>query len=258
MKRRYIGIWSMVVLMVLSVGCQDRSLPVTVVETVSYDLAKDVDQDEMWGMLVIGDMRVCSLRDASIIDQTDLFCCPELNVFTALDTCLSGRTFRDMTLRELLAEREYGSVVVCLGLNEAGYPLDSLMRGFGELAGFLVRTQPQATIVFHAVITVDRNQAEQVPYTAPENLDLINAQMQKMAHHYRVNYLEMDPWFADDTGHLRAEAAGAGCRLSQEGCRRWAKWLTEQIPRMEDGYGNEDIGSRYRAFDAAGSGSLGT
>ena len=237
MKLRYIGIWSSVVLIVLFMGCQDRASPVAVVETVS----PDVVQVEPSGMLLIGDMRVCSLRDTAALDQADHFCCPELNVFTALDTCLSDRTFQNMTLRELLAEREYDAVVVCLGLNEAGYPLDRLMRGFQELAGFLVRTQPQATIVFHAVITVDRQQAQQVPYTAPGNLEQINTGIREMALRYRVCFLEMDGWFTDDTGYLRAEAGGTGCRLSQEGCRRWAQWLMEQIPRMEDG--NEDIGS---------------
>lgn len=239
MKVRYISVWVVSLLLWSLAGCGRISAPVTVVETVR-PTAAPVEQIIVTEpcvpgrLLLIGDMRICGLRDLSLTDEADHFCCPEMNVFTAADMRLSDRSFHDMTLRELLAEREYSAVVVCLGLNESGYPMDSLIRGFQELAGLLVRTQPQSTIVFHAVITVGQQQARQVPYTAPENLERINTQIRKLALGYRVQYLEMDPWFTDDAGYLRSEASVDGCHLTPAGCRRWAKWLDEQIPRLEE------------------------
>ena len=88
-------------------------------------------------------------------------------------------------------------------------------------------------VVLHGLIAVGHRQAEQVPYTAPDNLVRIDMKIQQIARRYRVYYVGMDPSFVDEDGFLRWELSTNGRDLTPEGSRHWAKLLSEAIEKME-------------------------
>lgn len=233
MKLRYIGAILLTISLTLVIGCGWTPASIAVVEATAIpptQLQEEtvIEPDEPERMLLIGDMRVCGLRDHARFDGADYFCCPEMSVFNIWDV-----RYQDLSIRDLLAEGEYDIVVVCLGLNESGYPLESLERQYGDLVRFVIQTQPQAMVVLHGLITVGHRQAEQVPYTAPDNLVRIDMKIQEIARRYRVYYVGMDPSFVDGDGFLRWELSTNGCNLTPEGSRHWAKLLSEEIDKME-------------------------
>ena len=182
--------------------------------------------------LFIGDSRTCGLRDHARMDEADYFCDVGMSVFNAQSKQLSDVDFKFESLYSLLADREYGYVFISLGLNEAGYPIDSLLRAYSQLLERVVQTQPQAVIVLQGVMGVTRSWAQRAPHTAPENLRLINDGIQDLARRYRVNYVDANEEFADEAGYLPEEMTADGCHLYARFSSQWAQWLLEEVEKL--------------------------
>ena len=183
-------------------------------------------------VLFIGDSRTCGLRDHARMAEADYFCDVGMNVFNAPKLTLSDVDFRGESLYELLADRDYGYVFIGLGLNEAGYPLESLLRAYQELLDRVVQTQPQAVIVLQGVMAVSRGWADKAPYTAPANLERINIGIQELAQQYRVGYVDANERFADEMGYLPAEMTADGCHLYAKFTHLWAEWLLDEVQKL--------------------------
>lgn len=182
-------------------------------------------------ILFIGDSRTCGLRDHARMDGADYFCDVGMSVFNAHQKVLSDEEFRNEMLYDLLSDREYGYVFIGLGLNEAGYPVESLLRSYRELVDQVVRAQPQAVILLQGVMAVSRDWAERAPYTTPENLSLINTGIRQVALDYRVCYLDTNKQFADESGYLPEKMTADGCHLYAKYTHLWAKWLMDEAKR---------------------------
>lgn len=183
-------------------------------------------------MLFIGDSRTCALRDQSRLEDADYFCDVGMNVFNAPKKQLSDESFKGEGLYNLLSKREYGYVVIGLGLNEAGYPIESLLKAYQELVTYVVRTQPQAVIVLQGVMAVSRSWVDNAPHTAPENLRKINEGIRSLAGRYRVCYLDANERFADEMGFLPDDMTADGCHLYAKYTRLWSQWLFDEINKL--------------------------
>lgn len=183
-------------------------------------------------VLFIGDSRTCGLRDHARLDGADYFCDVGMSVFNVGSKRLSDGNFQNQTLAGLLAEREYTAVFVSLGLNEAGYPINSLERAYQELVNTIVQTQPQAVIILQGVMTVSRGWAQQAPYASPDNLELINSRIQNIAEHFRVYYIDANEEFADAEGYLPDNMTADGCHFYAKYTHLWSQWLCEEVERL--------------------------
>lgn len=184
-------------------------------------------------VLFIGDSRTCGLRDHARLEGADYFCEVGMTVFNVNNKTLSDNSFQECTLESLLAEQEYTCVVINLGLNEAGYPLESLLHAYRELLTVVVQTQPQAVTVVQGVLTVSRRWAELTPYAAPENLRKINRELHALAEEYRVNYMDANECFADENGYLPNILTADGCHLYAKYTSLWADWICRTVNDLD-------------------------
>ena len=190
-------------------------------------------RDPLEKVLFIGDSRTCSLRDHARLEGADYFCEVGMSVFNVAGKQVSDQNFHSSTLAALLAEWEYTCVIINLGLNEAGYPLDSLLNAYRELLTRVVQTQPQATIVLQGIMTVSERWVKQVPYTAPENTAKINRAIQSMAEEYHVYYLDANERFADANGYLPDQLSADGCHLYAKYTSIWADWIYRAVEGLD-------------------------
>ncbi len=190
-------------------------------------------QDPLERVLFIGDSRTCGLRDHARLEGADYFCEVGMSVFNVDNQKLSDQTFQNCTIASLLAEREYTCVVINLGLNEAGYPLDSLLHAYRELLNTVVQTQPQAVTVVQGVLTVSRRWAELTPYASPENLRSVNCALHALADEYRVNYIDANECFADENGYLPNQLTADGCHLYAKYASLWADWICRTVKNLD-------------------------
>ena len=103
--------------------------------------------DPLEQALFIGAGVTCGLRDGERLAGADYFCQPGMSVFNVFGCRLSDADFQCQTLEMLLAQREYGCVVIELGRNESGCAQDTVLEAYRELLNTLSRTQPQAAVV---------------------------------------------------------------------------------------------------------------
>lgn len=190
------------------------------------------EKDIMEKVLFIGDSRTCGLRDHARMDGADYFCDVGMSVFNVGSKRLSDGEFQNQTLAGLLAGQEYTGVFVSLGLNEAGYPINSLIRAYQELVTTIVQTQPQAVIILQGVMTVSRGWAQQAPYASPENLNLINSRIRDIADEYRIFYIDANERFADPEGYLPDNMTADGCHFYAKYTHLWSDWLCEEVERL--------------------------
>lgn len=184
-------------------------------------------------VLFIGDSRTCGLRDHARLEGADYFCEVGMSVFNAGNRKLSDQNFQNCTLASLLAEQEYSCVVINLGLNEAGYPLDSLLHAYRELLLIVSQTQPQAVIAVHGVLAVSQRWAIHTPYASPQNINKINDGICALAEEFRVDYLDANPEFSDANGYLPEEFTADGCHFYAKYTQRWADWICDSIQKLD-------------------------
>lgn len=179
--------------------------------------------------LFIGDSRTCGLRDYARDADADYFCEVGMSVFNVHQQCLSDEAFDERTLAQVLHENIYRTVVISLGLNESGYPLESLMRAYGELLSEVSEAQPEARIVLQGVMTVGKSWAEKAPYAAPSNLEKINSRISEMVDGDRIIYIDPNTVFADGDGYLLEELSADGCHLYAKVTCQWAEWIRQEL-----------------------------
>lgn len=190
-------------------------------------------RDPLEKVLFIGDSRTCGLRDHARLEGADYFCEVGMTVFNVGSKTLSDQNFQNDTLASLLAEQEYTCIVISLGLNEAGYPLDSVLHAYRELLAAVVQTQPQAVTVVQGILTVSRRWAELTPYASPENLREINRELLTLAAEYRVNYMDANECFADENGYLPNILTADGCHLYAKYTSLWADWICRTVKDLD-------------------------
>ena len=88
---------------------------------------------ELFGdALFIGDSRTVGLMEYGDLGEAEVFANTGLTVFEALKASIKTSTGKKQTLEEVLQSRTFGKIYIMLGLNELGYPYDSIVKQYGK------------------------------------------------------------------------------------------------------------------------------
>lgn len=187
--------------------------------------------------LFIGDSRVVGLRDYARLGKADYFCSVGLTVFDAVKVKLSDKNFTTRNLASLLGSKQYGKVYISLGLNECGYPIDLLTKGFQTLIDTVQEQQPDAIIVLHGMIAVSRKKASSKWYFSIENLNKINKAISELADGEKIRYIDANDHFADEEGYLPSWRSSDGCHFDIAGYREWSQWILDNASTLNISFG---------------------
>lgn len=182
--------------------------------------------------LFIGDSRTVGLRDYVRLGSADYFCDVGMSVFNYKNKTLSDVGFSPRSLEALLLSKQYGKVLICLGINECGYPQDSLIRAYAELVAMVRQLQPDATIVLQGIMTVGYKKAHSEWYFHPSNLFAINARIAAMADNVHIYYIDVNTAFADSNGYLPDELSGDGTHLYVKCYPYWVDWISCTVNQL--------------------------
>lgn len=187
--------------------------------------------DDAWfeDVLFIGDSRICGLRDIVRSGNADYFCGVGMSVFNILDKTASDKGFSEQSLKSLLASKSYGKIFISLGINECGYPLNSLMKAYKELVDMVKAAQPDAKIILQGIMTVGRKKAAQASYFEPSNLQKINDEIMALADGQKILYIDVNESFADADGYLPKEMSSDGCHLYAKYDLVWEDWIRHAV-----------------------------
>lgn len=183
--------------------------------------------------LFIGDSRIVGQRNNSRLGKADYFCDVGMTVYNVTERAVKDDGFAETTLLPLLAARKYGKIIISLGLNECGLPLDSLIGKYRELITTVRQAQPDAVIVLNSIMTLGRWKASSESYFALSNIYSINDAIKGLAESEGVFYIDINPYIADSEGYLPDELSGDGCHLYMTSDPIWARWLCQQMALLD-------------------------
>lgn len=211
------------------------SEPWTEPETQPPEPPRSTDPvDVSWydDVLFIGDSRTVGLRDYARLGNADYFCDVGMTVFDCRTRALSDAGFSSRTLEALLSSKTYGKVFISLGINECGYPIDSLMRAYTALVETVRELQPEAVILLQGIMTVGREKAQSAACFRPENLFAINERIAALADNEGVYYIDVNTVFADENGYLLSEISGDGVHLYVKCYGGWVDWISRTVGQL--------------------------
>ena len=177
--------------------------------------------------LFIGDSRTVGLRDMARLGNADYFCNVGMNVYSMFREGSSDKHYSYQRLESLLSEKAYGKIYICLGINEAGYSIDSLRTKFGDAITRIQALQPDAIIIINSVMTVSRGKAASSYAFRIERLADINAMLQEFVDEKRVFYIDVNEVLADEEGYLPSGYSADGCHLYGKYYDVWAKFICD-------------------------------
>ena len=203
-------------------------------ETVPETAPPLVPVDISWydDALFIGDSRICGLRMYNRAGNARYFCAVGMNVFNYDDVDTADEDFPDVTLAEVLAEREYGKIFINLGLNESGYPTDAVIKAYEELLGVIRTTQPDCKIILQGIIMVSQIKSQENTCFDPANLRQMNERIAALADGVTVFYIDANEIFVGDDGYLHPDMSGDGCHLYPEYTAVWMEWISLKMAEL--------------------------
>lgn len=177
--------------------------------------------------LFIGDSRTVGLRDMARLGHADYFCKVGMTIYTMFQEGAADENFSYQKLETLLEEKQYGKIYICLGLNEAGYALDSIESKYAGAIERVRELQPGAIIVIHSVMSVSRGKAASSASFRLERLQAINEMLRGFADNETVFFVDVNAVMADEEGYLPDDYSKDGCHLYGKYYEMWAKFLCD-------------------------------
>ena len=185
--------------------------------------------------LFIGDSRTVGLCEYGEIPGADFFADVGMNVFNIYKKTVSVPTVGKVTLTQLLTNKKYGKIYIMLGINEIGYPFDSLIAKYKELLDFVSEKQPGAEIFIQANLHVTKARSDKDKVINNPAINKLNEKLKTFADGKHIYYLDANTLFDDANGNLSADKTGDSAHPYGKYYMQWGKWIINQTALVEEG-----------------------
>lgn len=182
--------------------------------------------------LFIGNSRTVGLRDYARAGNARYYCSVGMTVFDYDEWYVPDGAHPEMNIHEILAERLYGKVLISLGINECGYPLESILGAYSEMIAVIQAAQPSAKIILQGILTTGRMKAEEADYFTPGHLAGLNEGIASLADGKTIFYIDFNPVIADEEGYLPEHMSWDGCHLYAKYLGIWADWIGVKMKEL--------------------------
>lgn len=197
--------------------------------------SKTNNNTSMGDALFIGDSRTVGLMEYADIDGADYFCTVGMSVYNIHKNSVSVPNVGKVTLTELLNGKKYGKIYIMLGINEIGYPFDSLIAKYKELLDFVSEKQPGAEIFIQANLHVTKARSDKDKVINNPAINKLNEKLKTFADGKHIYYLDANTLFDDANGNLSADKTGDSAHPYGKYYMLWGKWIINQTALVEEG-----------------------
>ena len=200
-----------------------------------YDFSQPVPESEavdnsyFADAAFVGDSRTDGLLIYSGVGCGENLTSNGLSIFKLAEKKAIKRDGVSYTLLEALELKEYGKVYLSLGVNELGiYNDEGFYQAYCAAIDAIRASQPNAVIYIQGLIPLNEEVVKSKggkDYLRNDHLLIYNDLMKKAAQEKQVVFLDLNPYFADETGSLPAEATGDGVHLKGAYYKQWLEYL---------------------------------
>lgn len=198
-------------------------------EVVDIDVLEYFDNT-----LFIGDSRTAGLRQFGYFETADFFATPGLSVYSVPQTEVTVEGYENITLEELLLEKEYDRIYVMLGMNELGYRFPQTVERYRTFIEDLQDQEPCAQLILCANLHVTNIRSNNDKFFNNENIDKINEEIRMLAEDKELVYLDINELFDNEDGELDKEYASDDSHVTVENYIRWCDWIVEKMNELEN------------------------
>lgn len=177
--------------------------------------------------LFIGDSRTVGMANYARLGKADYFADVGMSMFNLFDKTVSDKGFGSQSLRSLLQTKQYEKIYLMLGINEIGYPTSSLEKKLSGIVNELKAMQPNAIIILQANLAVTQAKASKNQVFSLDKIHALNHMIASYADNKTVYFLDVNPYFADANGYLKADYTSDGVHPYAEQYKNWAIWIKE-------------------------------
>ena len=189
----------------------------------------DISMDDA---LFIGDSRTVGLMEYAGIDGADYFCTVGMSVYNIHKKPVSVPKVGKVTLTELLNSKKYGKIYIMLGINEVGYKFSSTVEKYSELIEFVKGKQSDAIIFIQANLHVTKSRSDSDKVVNNTAINVLNAELAKLADGKSKFYLDANILFDDKTGGLSSDKSNDSTHLYAKYYSEWGKWIIRQTASL--------------------------
>ena len=211
---------------------EETTESVPVVSVPEYDYSKPVPESAAKDIsyfkdaVFIGDSRTDGFRlMAGVWDAEYItFAGMEVKKFYTYGFYGAEKLTAEQALKSL--GTNYGKVYISLGLNELGWPADSVYYEYlGKIVDTVRSFNPDAVIYLQTIMPVSESRAAQVYYESLANVDTFNNRVKQVAEEKKVYYIDIDKIVRDAKGYMISSYASDGVHLLSEPCKMWRDYL---------------------------------
>ena len=205
--------------------------PITPYQFGAYVEESDPVEDSWFETAAfLGDSRTEGLKAFSGLKYGDFFFSRGMNVFRVdnEDYKVVNIDGQDYTILGALAQKQYQSVYIMMGINELGYPVESYRSGLSKLLERVIEIQPNAVIYLQTLPPVNEETAQKNKLDASINNDNVAAFNQvivELATQYKVALVDTGAAYRDENGSLPADLASDGVHFTPGAYRRWVDYM---------------------------------
>lgn len=187
--------------------------------------------DESWfdDVLFIGDSRCQPMSVYAPLGDADYFAAAGASIFDIRfrECYIEGCGM--INLDRLFGKKTYGKIYIMLGVNGLYSPHEDILKEYQVLIDMIREKQPDAVIIVHSIMTVNREQAESPTktYYRLENIYGVNEKLAELAVGQKLFYIDVNEVFADEEGYLPDEMTHDGFHLYSDSYQVWAQWLMD-------------------------------
>lgn len=192
---------------------------------MTYDGFTKVDSSYFADALFIGDSRTVGLRDYGNIKNAAFFCDVGMSSYNISGKKLNVKGVGTVSFEQLLAKKQFGKVYVMLGINEAGYGLNQTANKYASIIKQIKQTQPNAIIYIQANLHVSKQRNDTDKYVNNDRLNNLNKLMAKLANNVNVFYIDINEYFDDSNGNLKAGYTSDGTHPYAKYYAEWTNWI---------------------------------
>ncbi|MDO4395340.1 MAG: GDSL-type esterase/lipase family protein [Clostridia bacterium] len=177
--------------------------------------------------LFIGDSRTVGIWEYGDFNKSDFFCSTGMTTIDIFKDSVDVEGVGNVTLKELLGQKKYGKIYVMLGINELGYPKESIKAAYKSLIHYIRKAQPDAMIYIQGNLHITKERSDSDEYFNNARINTINRFTERLADNIHVFYIEANSKFDDANGALAEKYSADNAHLLAKYYRDWCGWIRD-------------------------------
>ncbi len=207
----------------INIGAAETDM--TEQEKLDSETVDVVEENDFADTLFVGDSRTIGLMEYGNIEHATFFADKGMSVFRLEKKQVPVPDLGKVSFYELLEKKKFSKIYFMLGMNELGYPFESIEKKYQEVLSNIIEKQEGAVIYLCANLHVTAEQSQKDEIYNNVNINRVNEMIASLADNETTFYIDVNELFDDENGCLSSEYASDHFHVWGKYYADWVEWL---------------------------------